>query len=458
MGAERCIALARRALDAGRLDRAQRLLSAALSIDARSSRALFYLGRLASEVGRPAEALQQYRRCLELGGASANLFNNMASAQLQLGRVADAERSYLRALECEASHPQACAGLGRLLQERGEFDRALQLYERVGRDSPEGYLAAFHRSQILLGRGAWREGFKWYAARPNRLFSPVRRRHALFRGALPPSLAGREVLVLSEHTGIGEDLFFARFFPELKSRGARVLFACSDRARELLEATHSVDGFADDDVAPAEDRIVLFAGDLPYALKLWDAARVPAPLLLEPTAQALARAHEILHGLGDPPYLGVTWRAGTQADAQAAGLWQPLSKQVPVAGLVTALASHKATLLVLQRRVDGAELDAATRLAGRPIHDLSEPTAELPLTLALLSLLDDYLCVPNTHMHMRIAAGGQCRVLEPFPADWRLGQKGEASPWYPGCRIYRQSPQGAWDEALQRLAQDLAPG
>lgn len=455
-GAERCIALARRALDAGRLDRAQRLLSAALSIDAGSSRALFYLGRLASEAGRPAEALQNYQRCLDSGGASANLFNNIASAQLRLGQAADAEQSFRRALESEPDHSQACAGLGRLLQERGEFDRALQLYERVGRDSPEGYLAAFHRSQILLGRGALRDGFKWYAARPNRLFSPLRRRHALFRGALPASLARREVLVLSERTGIGEDLFFARFFPELKSRGARVLFACGPRARELLEATRSVDEFADDDLAPQSDRIVLFAGDLPYALKLWDATRVPAPLPLEPTTQALARARKIVDAFGDPPYVGLTWRAGTQSDAQAQGLWHPLSKQVPLEGLVAALGGCKATLLLLQRRVEGDALEAAARFAGRPIHDLSGPTAELPLTLALLSLLDDYVCVPNTHMHMRIAAGGSCRVLEPFPADWRLGQAGETSPWYPGGRIYRQTPAGSWDDALGRLAEDLA--
>jgi hypothetical protein len=32
---------------------------------------------------------------------------------------------------------------------------------------------------------------------------------------------------------------------------------------------------------------------------------------------------------------------------------------------------------------------------------------------------------------------------------------GDESPWFPGFRIYRQKPDGSWDEALSVLRADL---
>ena len=44
----------------------------------------------------------------------------------------------------------------------------------------------------------------------------------------------------------------------------------------------------------------------------------------------------------------------------------------------------------------------------------------------------------------------------PWPAEWRWMAAGHASPWYPGFRVYRQQPDGDWNEALTRLRGDLA--
>jgi hypothetical protein len=76
--------------------------------------------------------------------------------------------------------------------------------------------------------------------------------------------------------------------------------------------------------------------------------------------------------------------------------------------------------------------------------------------LALLHLLDDYIGVSNTNMHLRAAAGRSARVLLPNPAEWRWMRWGRASPWFPGFRCYRQSLRGDWSGAMAELARDLA--
>jgi len=73
----------------------------------------------------------------------------------------------------------------------------------------------------------------------------------------------------------------------------------------------------------------------------------------------------------------------------------------------------------------------------------------------LLCALDDYVGVSNTNMHLMAAVGGTARVLLPFPPDWRWMLEGDESPWFPGFRIYRQTPDKDWSRAMERLRRDL---
>jgi len=74
----------------------------------------------------------------------------------------------------------------------------------------------------------------------------------------------------------------------------------------------------------------------------------------------------------------------------------------------------------------------------------------------LLFAVDDYVGVSNTNMHLMAAVGRTARVLIPFPPDWRWMLEGDASPWFPGFRVYRQAPERNWAPAMERLRQDLS--
>ncbi|MGH8641092.1 MAG: hypothetical protein ACRET6_05245, partial [Burkholderiales bacterium] len=109
----------------------------------------------------------------------------------------------------------------------------------------------------------------------------------------------------------------------------------------------------------------------------------------------------------------------------------------------------------VQRHPRAGETDTLARLLDRPVHDLSPVNDDLEETLALIAVLDDYVGVSNTNMHLRASAGKTARVLVPWPAEWRWLLAGDESPWFPGFRIYRQAPDGAWSAALDSLERDL---
>ena len=73
---------------------------------------------------------------------------------------------------------------------------------------------------------------------------------------------------------------------------------------------------------------------------------------------------------------------------------------------------------------------------------------------AVLSLIDEYVGVSNTNMHIRAGLGKTARVLVPFPPEFRWMNAGSESPWFPGFRIYRQPPGRDWRPVLDALGKE----
>ncbi len=132
-----------------------------------------------------------------------------------------------------------------------------------------------------------------------------------------------------------------------------------------------------------------------------------------------------------------------------------MSKIAPIDGIAEALRGLPATLIALQRDPGELEIAELAKLIGRVVHDFTAINDDLEAMLALVGRLDDYVGVSNTNIHLMIARGGTCRILVPNPPDYRWMTGGDFSPWFPGSRIYRETPEGGWRLAFEALRADL---
>jgi hypothetical protein len=189
-------------------------------------------------------------------------------------------------------------------------------------------------------------------------------------------------------------------------------------------------------------------GDLPLLLGMDDVSKISPPLALSTLPQRLEALRERLTALGSPPYLGVTWRAGIKDRRK-------LYKETPLPRLAKTLRGLPGTVLILQRHPQPGEVEAFSQALGREAHDLSALNEDLEDMLALLSVVDEYVGVSNTNMHLRAGVGRTARVLVPHPPEWRWMAEGEESPWFKGFAVYRQGVDRGWEAAFGRLAQDL---
>lgn len=198
--------------------------------------------------------------------------------------------------------------------------------------------------------------------------------------------------------------------------------------------------------APAD--LAYCAADLPHLLAANDAPATPPSIVLAPLPDRVEAIRARLAAAGPAPYIGLTWRAGIQQRDR-------LSKIVPQDAISTALRGIEATPIALQRMPAESEIDTLANDIGRPVADFTDLNDDLEDMLACVGLIDDYVCVSNTNVHLRAACGLPSGVLVPHPPEFRWMSTGEESPWFPNCPLYREDYRNGWAIAAEKLANDL---
>jgi Flp pilus assembly protein TadD len=484
----------------------------ARELDPRNPDACNNLGRVLHAVGQFAEAEAAYRGCLEIEPAYTAARFNLASVIIDVGRFAEAESICRDIVSREPRNPEAYAFLAATLGHQGRLLEAVTFHEKAAMCAPGDakHLANYGAALLEVGRaaearrvlldaitaspgddtpeqlhgngllahGALQDGWRGYGNRPAAVRFRAKHSNIALASTLPGDIEGRHICVLREQ-GLGDEIFFLRYTRALAERGARVSYWAAPKIASLISRVRHVESVFDETAPVPKADIHILLGDLPHALGVAPATPlppgsivprpvmrdfperifvysppVPESIAIEPLQENLARMREHLRAAGPPPYIGVTWRAGTPPEQQDSVTWM-LYKQIALSELAAAMKHTRGTVIALQRKPLAGEIETFAGALGRPVHDFSGWNEELESMLALLALLDEYVGVSNTNMHLRATLGRVGRVLVPAPAEWRWRQSGRYSPWFPGFSIYRQSLQGCWDAALHELARDL---
>ncbi len=441
-------------------DQAQVLLRRVLALEPHHPDALNNLGLIAYRAHCYPEAIDLIGRALARAPGRAAFHNNLGVLYSVSGRRREAIEPFTRAVAGAPANAAFRCNLGNALKECGDFARALEEFRAaIDLDSRYGE-AHFGASLCLLALGrsgeAWPE-YRWRVAagglqvpRAGALYDGLRER---LGAELPTNVRDERLLILGEQ-GLGDQLFFLRFAPILRSIGTRLdFFTAEKQLASLVARSDAIERVYTEPAQVPQAGHRILVGDLPLAAGTVS-GDAPPPLTIDPDAASLAAARQRLAHAGPPPYLGVTWQAG---NPPAAGRPEALRKSVPVNALARAMMSWRGTVIILQRHPRSGEIDEFTRTSRLRVHDGSDLNDDLAAMHAVLALLDEYAGVSNTNLHLRAAAGRTARVLVAFPPEWRWRADGDQSPWFPGFRLYREDENHGWQPALARLAADLTP-
>src|SRR6185437_8463974 len=95
-------------------------------------------------------------------------------------------------------------------------------------------------------------------------------------------------------------------------------------------------------------------------------------------------------------------------------------------------------------------------LARLPLIRLDDALRDFADTAAVIGDLDLVISVDTAVAHLVGAMGRPLWLLLSHIRDWRWLRGRLDSPWYPTARLFRQSPDGNWDEVISRVANELS--
>ena len=433
------------------LDRPQEALACfeeACRLAPTQASAHFNRGCALNRLQRPQEGWAAFQRASELGDHSAELHLNRGYSLSELDLWPQAVEAFEQAVEASPQMVQAWSNLGLALDRTKRFEEAMLCHEQALAIQADYPVGRYNRAFLELRLGRYREGFALYESRWRTPIFRHRIRHEDLPDwcgeSLPP---GRSLVVFAEQ-GLGDTIQFARFVPELRSRGLRVVLQVPDRLVDLLAnqwpgVTVLADGMALPTGVVAKCPIM----SLPYRLHT-TLDRLPYPggylkIDHDLLQQWKARLDENL-GPDRRPKVGLMWRGGTATRYRNRSLsWQELQP----------LLQDGYTCISLQKDLPDDELQAV--MADPRVHHFGAEQRGFSDAAALAQLCDLVITVDTSVAHLSGALGRPTWLLLPYDSDWRWLENRTDSPWYDSVRIYRQSAHAVWEPVVDAMAQDL---
>ncbi|HUK05587.1 MAG TPA: hypothetical protein VLV90_10960, partial [Burkholderiales bacterium] len=343
---------------------------------------------------------------------------------------------------------------GSLYQELGRLPEAFADFEHALALRPDFPLARFHRAMARLLSGDFEHGWDDYELRR----TSDDYAHAL--AGLPRweggALAGRTLFVAREQ-GLGDEIMFASILPQLLAQPGRLVLECDPRLVPLFRRSFpaatvfgtETNGGLPAAIPPASVDVAIEAGSLPGLFRRRAADFPRHAGYLRADADAVARWRERLAALGPGLKVGLSWTGGVRRTRRAL-------RSLALEQLLPLLRAGGARFVSLQYTPDAREeVEGLRARHGIEVTHWPEAIDDYDQTAALVCALDLVVSVCTSLVHLGGALGRPVWVLAPLSPEWRYGIAGDAMPWYPSVRLFRQTAYDEWAPVVERVAGEL---
>lgn len=386
-------------------------------------------GLRALQLGDYLTAEEKFMTCRVQEPNEPIFLYNLALCNYKQGDCETAVNRLYMATSLNRNYSDAWAMLAQCHMDRKFYNDAIHAFSHAETTTPDRkkiqeYLTL--ASQCYLIQGKIEKGFKNYG-----LVEGEWNGHC--------SLIGKKLLIKGT-MGLGDQIFFARWLPMVGVLGCEYIVLEVDVAlKTLFRCTFSENGF-----------FIVEKGNIPnwfvpdYTISMH---RLPAVFK---TSMGTIPANPYLY---DPEF-------GTEEISNIGLAWSgnPLhlndhNRSIPLELLKPIYGNKRFDFYGLQP--DLRHSDAEARASIKFI-DWITPADNLFDTAEFIDLRVNLVITVDTAVaNLAGAMGMPTWVLVPYACDWRWGESGETTPWYPSVRVFRQGEDRRWEPVIKRVAQEL---
>ena len=421
---------------------------AALNCDPAYAKGWINLALTLEDAGEIDAALSAARRASALAPNEPNIRHALGNIELAAGHPEVAVENFLMTLQANPRHGRALLNLAVALKEAGATAAGTTALETLLAFEPDNVDAHFNLALNLLSGNEWAQGFAAYEWRL-RIAGLCPRLPATARwdGTAQPNAT----LFLIAEQGLGDTFQFLRFAQRARAHVGRVVLAVQAPLVALLKNAPGVDDVIDLNTQPPVHDIHLPLMSLPFALGVATETELTARPWIASECERERRWQLWLDEAVPAENLrvGIAWRGNPsyRKDAARSLALDHFGALARVPGL---------SLVSLQKGPGEHELRplAATVPVIVP-PDLDRDGAFLD-TAALLQSLDLIVASDSALAHLAGALGRPTWLLLSHRPDWRWGNDGTGTPWYPSMTLLRQPAPGDWDSVFAHAASSVA--
>jgi hypothetical protein len=324
------------------------------------------------------------------------------------------------------------------------------LYREALELNPASAITRFNLGSALLMKGRYAEGFELYESR----FEAFDRRYARSKSlndrirSLPrwwgEPVKSKRLLLWAEQ-GLGDTLMMLRYAPLLKDRGiAEVVLLCDGALARLAYGQDGIDRVLTSDREAEE---VDFDLQCPI---------MSLPRAFGTTLETIPASFPYLSA---PEPMVSAWRSRLAAAGARVGLcWagsptlrDDSKRSIPLDRFGPLFDVRGVEWVSLQKGPAAAQWAPMRGEGGGYI----EECADFLDTASLISALDLVISVDTAVAHLAGALHKPVWLLSRFGSEWRWGNVGVRSRWYPLLKISREPYPNGWGAVIAHLAAEV---
>jgi len=390
---------------------------------------LNFLGIIYHDQNMPNKAEIAMQAAINVDKSNWGTFSNLSHILNCRGLTERAKEAARKSVAFNDVDSLPCFNYGVILANLHLFEESNAAYREALRRKPDFPKARYNLACGLLSQGNFKEGWKEYESRFDKLDDVKSFRERFKQPTWNGSSSKKKKLCLFSEQGVGDLIQFSRYIPKARKLVKNIVLECQEEIATIMKQSFpdiEVIGRAGDPYpSPPSCDMVASVCSLPYILGLDHPQKC-----------------EYLKELSKPIELPIKFNIGF---SWAGNPNHPLDESRSCHCQRFSAFTEYADLYSLQ-------VGGNPRWKGDfPFVDLSDKLHDFNDTANYLRQLDLVITIDSGLAHLCGAMGVPCWVLIPFNFDWRWNTE-----WYNSIRLFRQSKMGDWDSVFQDVIKELA--
>jgi Flp pilus assembly protein TadD len=393
----------------------------------------------------------QYMKAADYSKSEWICVVNMATFQYQVKHdYAAAETLFCSALEKFPSHPDVHDLYAVFLQQKGEYEKALQHQQLALEKRPDSPGFIYHLSMTQMALGQLDVAWDSYESRWVRPEGGQKLDLAIpeWQGE---SGGGKSILVYREQ-GLGDEIMWATCLPDLAQEFSSVVYACHPKLVTLLSRTYPEVAIIPNRVPRHPMMLEHFDYQIPIASlpRFFRRRRESFPVnprSMQDDVIRTAHWRQRLKGLQPNLIVGLAWRSG-HSDAIRDVHYLSINDLAPM------LELPRVVYINLQYHLSDIEKQQLEeRFPGKVLHaneiDLFD---DLDASACLMKACDLVVAPCTSSLMLAGALGIPALYLLSLQQDfWMLGSK-NYSPWFPTTTVLARGIENSWQSVIEQTS------